>query len=40
MRLRSVLYGIWYYGVTVGLAILYIPLLALPRAAVRRGIRI
>ena len=40
MRLRSVLYGIWYYGVTVGLAILYIPLLALPRACVRRGIRI
>ena len=40
MRLRSLLYGLWYYGVTVVLAILYIPLLALPRAAVRRGIRI
>jgi 1-acyl-sn-glycerol-3-phosphate acyltransferase len=40
MRFRSVLYGLWYYGVTAGLAILYIPLLALPRAALRRGIRI
>jgi 1-acyl-sn-glycerol-3-phosphate acyltransferase len=40
MRARSVLYGLWYYGVTAGLAILYIPLLALPRAALRRGIRI
>jgi len=40
MRLRSLLYGLWYYGVTVALAILYIPLLALPRAALRHGIRI
>jgi 1-acyl-sn-glycerol-3-phosphate acyltransferase len=40
MRLRSLLYGIWYYGVTVVLAIAYIPLLALPRSAVRGGIRI
>ena len=40
MRLRSLLYGLWYYGVTVVLAIAYIPLLALPRAAMRRGIRI
>lgn len=40
MRIRSMLYGLWYYGVTVVLAILYIPLLALPRAALRRGIRI
>jgi 1-acyl-sn-glycerol-3-phosphate acyltransferase len=40
MRLRSVLYAIWYYGVTAGLAILYIPLLVLPRAALRGGIRI
>lgn len=40
MRLRSLLYGLWYYGLTVVLAILYIPLLAMPRAAVRRGIRI
>ena len=40
MRLRSLLYGLWYYGLTVVLAIAYIPLLALPRVAVRRGIRI
>ncbi|MEI9889339.1 MAG: lysophospholipid acyltransferase family protein [Caulobacteraceae bacterium] len=40
MRLRSILYGLWYYGVTVLLAILYIPLLALPRGAMREGIRI
>ena len=35
MRPRSILYGLWYYGLTVGLAILYIPLLALPRGAIR-----
>ena len=40
MRLRSLLYGLWYYGLTVVLAIAYIPLLALPRGAVRGGIRI
>ena len=40
MRIRSILYGIWYYGATALFAILYIPLLALPRAALRRGIRI
>ncbi len=40
MRLRSILYGLWYYGVTAGLAILYIPLLALPRSAIRAGIRL
>jgi 1-acyl-sn-glycerol-3-phosphate acyltransferase len=40
MRLRALLYGFWYYGVTVVLAIAYIPLLILPRAAMRRGIRI
>jgi 1-acyl-sn-glycerol-3-phosphate acyltransferase len=40
MRPRTILYGLWYYGLTVVLAILYIPLLAFPRAALRRGIRI
>jgi 1-acyl-sn-glycerol-3-phosphate acyltransferase len=40
MRLRSILYGIWYYGLTTLCAIVYIPLLALPRPALRRGIRI
>jgi 1-acyl-sn-glycerol-3-phosphate acyltransferase len=39
MRPRSILYGFWYYGVTVVLAILFIPLLALPRGALREGIR-
>ena len=38
--MRSILYGVWYYGVTVVLAILYIPLLALPRSAIRAGIRL
>ena len=40
MRLRSVLYGVWYYGVTAGLSIAYVPLLILPRAILREGIRI
>lgn len=40
MRSRSILYGFWYYGLTAALAIVYIPLLALPRPALRRGIRI
>jgi 1-acyl-sn-glycerol-3-phosphate acyltransferase len=40
MRARSILYGLWYYGVTAVLAILYIPLLALPRPALRDGIRL
>jgi 1-acyl-sn-glycerol-3-phosphate acyltransferase len=40
MRARSILYGIWYYGLTTVCAILYIPLLALPRPALRDGIRI
>ena len=40
MRPRSILYAVWYYGLTVVLAILYIPLLALPRGALRDGIRL
>jgi 1-acyl-sn-glycerol-3-phosphate acyltransferase len=40
MRLRSILYGVWYYGVTAGLAIAYIPLLALPRQILREGIKL
>lgn len=40
MRSRSILYGFWYFGLTAALAIVYIPLLALPRPALRRGIRI
>ena len=40
MRLRSILYGLWYYGVTAVLSIAYVPLLILPRAILREGIRI
>ena len=40
MRLRSILYGLWYYGLTAGLAVLYIPLLALPRGILRSGIQL
>jgi 1-acyl-sn-glycerol-3-phosphate acyltransferase len=40
MRLRSILYGLWYYGVTVVTAILFIPLLILPRGALRAGIHL
>lgn len=40
MRPRSILYGLWYYGVTVALAILYIPLLALPRRALLAGLHV
>ena len=39
MRLRRILYALWYYGVTVVLALAYIPLLALPRQLLREGIR-
>ena len=39
MQPRAILYGFWYYGVTVVLAILYLPLLILPRAALRAGIK-
>ena len=40
MRPRSILYGLWYYGLTVLFAILFIPLLALPRSVLRDGIRL
>jgi 1-acyl-sn-glycerol-3-phosphate acyltransferase len=40
MRLRSILYGVWYYGVTAVLAVLYLPLLPLPRGALRAGIKL
>jgi 1-acyl-sn-glycerol-3-phosphate acyltransferase len=40
MRPRSILYGFWYYGLTVVMAILFVPLLAFPRGALRAGIRI
>lgn len=40
MRPRSLLYAVWYYGLTVVLAILYLPLLVLPRAVLRQGIRL
>jgi 1-acyl-sn-glycerol-3-phosphate acyltransferase len=34
------LYGLWYYGLTVVFALLFIPLLALPRSVLRDGIRL
>jgi 1-acyl-sn-glycerol-3-phosphate acyltransferase len=40
MRPRALLYGLWYYGLTVTLALLYLPFLILPRAVLRRGVRI
>jgi 1-acyl-sn-glycerol-3-phosphate acyltransferase len=40
MRPRAILYGVWYYGLTALLAILYLPFLILPRAVLRRGVRI
>ena len=40
MRLRTGLYAVWYYGVTAVLAVLYIPLLAMPRPMVRDGVKL
>ena len=40
MQPRAILYGFWYYGVTVILALLYLPLLIMPRAALREGIKV
>ena len=40
MQPRAILYGFWYYGVTVVLAILFLPLLILPRPALREGIKV
>jgi 1-acyl-sn-glycerol-3-phosphate acyltransferase len=40
MQPRAILYGFWYYGVTVILALLYLPLLILPRPALREGIKV
>jgi 1-acyl-sn-glycerol-3-phosphate acyltransferase len=39
-RLRAILYGVWLYGVTVVLTVLFLPLLVLPREALRRAIHI
>ena len=40
MRLRTGLYAVWYYGVTAVLAVLYIPLLAMPRPMMRDGVKL
>ena len=40
MRARTMLYGVWYYGVTAGLALLYIPTLVMPRKVLRVGVRL
>jgi 1-acyl-sn-glycerol-3-phosphate acyltransferase len=40
MRLRTVLHAAWFYGVTVVLALVYLPLLIAPRAILRAGVRL
>ncbi len=40
MRARAILYAAWFYGLTVTLSILYLPLLILPRKVLRRGVKI
>lgn len=40
MRLRGFLYGLWLYGMTAVLSVLFLPLIALPRDALRRGIHL
>ena len=40
MQPRAILYAVWYYGMTAFMAILFIPLLVLPRAALREGIKV
>jgi 1-acyl-sn-glycerol-3-phosphate acyltransferase len=39
-RLRTLLHGIWLYGVTVLLIVLYLPMLLMPRAAIRAGLKL
>ena len=40
MRVRGLLYGLWLYGLTAVLSVVFLPLLALPRDALRRGIHL
>lgn len=40
MRLRTALHAAWLYGVTCLLMALYLPLLLLPRAAMRAGLKL
>jgi 1-acyl-sn-glycerol-3-phosphate acyltransferase len=40
MIVRKVLYGLWLYGLTVLLAIAFLPLILLPRPAIRSGLRL
>jgi 1-acyl-sn-glycerol-3-phosphate acyltransferase len=39
-RLRAILYGVWLYGVTVILTVAFLPLILLPRNALRAGLRL
>ena len=38
--MRKLVYGVWLYGLTAILAVLYLPLLLLPRDVLRRGIHL
>jgi 1-acyl-sn-glycerol-3-phosphate acyltransferase len=38
--MRRLLYGLWLYGLTAVLSLLFLPLLLLPRDALRRGIHL
>jgi 1-acyl-sn-glycerol-3-phosphate acyltransferase len=40
MGLRSILYTVWFYGLTVVLSILYLPMLLLPRPVLRAGVKV
>jgi 1-acyl-sn-glycerol-3-phosphate acyltransferase len=39
-RLRTLLHGVWLYGVTILLLVLYLPMLLMPRAAIRAGLKL
>ena len=39
-RIRAILYGVWLYGVTVILTVAFVPLVLLPRNALRAGLRL
>ena len=40
IRLRAFLYGVWLYGLTAVLTVLYVPLILAPRSALRAGLKL